>query len=248
MPLRKSVLQGGERMVRVDESGKAASTVVPAIERLRRRVWPKSLLYTGRTHSDPRALPSTGPGHGTSPATRKYGAARHESALARSGLRGLFLHAKRSSSELGGKTLQFLRAAPPILWRLSVSCASSVYWKKRAPKPRPKQAASAAADASSSSALGRMANGERQQGPILRDRWRTSTARPRMSRSIRAHSACAAREAERAEIRRARDDAGDDSPIAAARSRIPDTCCTSAQTMYRALWLGLISAAGAASS
>src|SRR5512141_463858 len=50
VPLRKSSLQGGERMVRVDDDGKAALTAFRVIDSFAPASLAEVTLYTGRTH------------------------------------------------------------------------------------------------------------------------------------------------------------------------------------------------------
>lgn len=89
-PLRKSVLQGGERMVRVAADGKAAVTEFRVLERLADCTLVEAGLVTGRTHqirvhAAHLATPILG--------DAKYGDAEANRRFRELGLKRLFLHA-----------------------------------------------------------------------------------------------------------------------------------------------------------
>jgi 23S rRNA pseudouridine955/2504/2580 synthase len=104
VPLRKSVLHGGERMVRVDEDGKAALTAFRVIETFADASLAEVTLYTGRTHQI--RVHSQHAGHPIA-GDEKYGLRDINQKLREYGLRRLFLHAARFEFELGGKTYSF---------------------------------------------------------------------------------------------------------------------------------------------
>ena len=103
-PLRKSVLQGGERMVRVDDAGKPARTAFRVIEAFEGASLAEVNLYTGRTHqirvhAQHAGYPLAG--------DEKYGEREANARLREHGLRRLFLHAARFEFDMGGKTHSF---------------------------------------------------------------------------------------------------------------------------------------------
>ncbi len=114
LALEKFVIAGGERRVNVKASGDRAVTVF----RLERRVGPYSLLdaelKTGRTHQIRVHLTHLGfPILGDD----KYGDFPLNKALAKKGLKRMFLHARRAviRHPLSGEKLAFEAALPPEL-------------------------------------------------------------------------------------------------------------------------------------
>ena len=103
-PLRKSTLQGGERMVRVDDGGKRALTAFHVIESFADASLAEVTLYTGRTHQI--RVHAQHAGHPVA-GDEKYGLRDRNVKLREFGLRRLFLHAARFEFELGGKTHSF---------------------------------------------------------------------------------------------------------------------------------------------
>ncbi len=104
VPLRKSSLQGGERMVRVDDDGKAALTAFRVIDSFAQASLAEVTLYTGRTHQI--RVHSQHAGHPVA-GDEKYGLRDCNQALRQFGLRRLFLHAARFEFALDGKTYSF---------------------------------------------------------------------------------------------------------------------------------------------
>ncbi len=104
VPLRKSTLQGGERMVRVDETGKPALTAFRIIDSFHQASLADVTLYTGRTHQI--RVHSQHAGHPVA-GDEKYGLRECNQAMRESGLRRLFLHAARFEFALGEKTYSF---------------------------------------------------------------------------------------------------------------------------------------------
>ncbi len=89
-PLRKSVLQGGERMVRVAADGKEAVTELRVVERFADSTLVEAVLVTGRTHQIRVHAAHLGtPILGDA----KYGGAQANRRCRDLGLRRLFLHA-----------------------------------------------------------------------------------------------------------------------------------------------------------
>jgi len=88
--LRKNTLQGGERMVRVDETGKQATSVFTPVTRLPAATLVEVDLKTGRTHQI--RVHAAHIGHPLA-GDGKYGDANFNDAMKSHGLRRLFLHA-----------------------------------------------------------------------------------------------------------------------------------------------------------
>lgn len=103
-PLRKSILQGGERMVRVDPAGKPSLTHFKTVELYAPGSLTEATLETGRTHQI--RVHSQHLGHPIA-GDEKYGDAEFNKTLRPYGLRRLFLHAKHFGFELGGKSHAF---------------------------------------------------------------------------------------------------------------------------------------------
>ncbi|MGH8042165.1 MAG: RluA family pseudouridine synthase [Rudaea sp.] len=112
VPLRKSVLQGGERMVRVDDTGKPALTAFRVIDAFAAASLAEVTLYTGRTHQI--RVHAQHAGHALA-GDEKYGLREVNRQLRVSGLRRLFLHAARFEFELAGKTYSFSAPLAPDL-------------------------------------------------------------------------------------------------------------------------------------
>jgi 23S rRNA pseudouridine955/2504/2580 synthase len=89
-PLRKSVLQGGERMVRVAADGKDAVTELRVVQRYRDSTLVEARLVTGRTHQIRVHAAHLGTPIVGDP---KYGDAEANRRSRELGLRRLFLHA-----------------------------------------------------------------------------------------------------------------------------------------------------------
>lgn len=104
VPLRKSTMQGGERMVRVDDDGKVALTAFRVIDSFALASLAEVTLYTGRTHQI--RVHSQHAGHPVA-GDEKYGSRECNQALRLFGLRRLFLHAARFEFTLGGATRSF---------------------------------------------------------------------------------------------------------------------------------------------
>ncbi len=111
-PLRKSVLHGGERMVRVDDDGKAALTRFKAIEAYRDATLTEATLFTGRTHQI--RVHSLHAGHPVA-GDEKYGERAFNQSLRQFGLRRLFLHAARFEFAIGDRVYSFSAPLAPDL-------------------------------------------------------------------------------------------------------------------------------------
>jgi len=111
-PLRKSVLAGGERMVRVDDEGKPALTFFREIERYRTASLVEATLDTGRTHQI-----RVHAGHAGHPLAGdpKYGDREANKRLRELGLKRLFLHAARFEFELGERAYSISAPLPQDL-------------------------------------------------------------------------------------------------------------------------------------
>ena len=111
-PLRKSVLQGGERMVRVAADGKASRSRFAEIERFDGASLVEVALDTGRTHqirvhAQHIAHPLAG--------DEKYGDRDFNRRMRAFGLRRLFLHAARFEFDLGDRRHAFSAPLAPDL-------------------------------------------------------------------------------------------------------------------------------------
>jgi len=103
-PLRKSNLQGGERMVRVSDEGKPSLTAFKIISTYADASLAEVTLYTGRTHQI--RVHAQHVGHALA-GDEKYGDRERNKRLREFGLRRLFLHAARFEFALAGKTYSF---------------------------------------------------------------------------------------------------------------------------------------------
>jgi 23S rRNA pseudouridine955/2504/2580 synthase len=111
-PLRKSMLAGGERMVRVDDAGKPALTFFREIERHRDGSLVEATLDTGRTHQI--RVHAAHAGHPVA-GDPKYGDRGANKRFRELGLKRLFLHAARFEFELGGRTYSISAPLPDDL-------------------------------------------------------------------------------------------------------------------------------------
>ncbi len=110
--LRKSILQGGERMVRVSDDGKPALTRFHIIDVFEDASLAQVDLYTGRTHQiRVHAQHIEHPLAGD----EKYGERGFNANMRGFGLKRLFLHAARFEFELGGKSYSFSAPLAPDL-------------------------------------------------------------------------------------------------------------------------------------
>ncbi|MBS0431556.1 MAG: RluA family pseudouridine synthase [Proteobacteria bacterium] len=112
VPLRKSVLAGGERMVRVDDQGKPALTFFREVERHRDASLVEATLATGRTHQIRVHAAHVGHPIAGDP---KYGEREANKRFRELGLKRLFLHAARFEFELGERAYGFSAPLPEDL-------------------------------------------------------------------------------------------------------------------------------------
>ncbi|HEX7368855.1 MAG TPA: RluA family pseudouridine synthase [Rhodanobacteraceae bacterium] len=111
-PLRKSVLSGGERMVRVDDDGKPALTFFRQVERFEGASLMEATLATGRTHQIRVHAVHAGYPLAGDP---KYGERETNKRFRELGLKRLFLHASRFEFELGERAYSFSAPLPDDL-------------------------------------------------------------------------------------------------------------------------------------
>ncbi|HET7266529.1 MAG TPA: RluA family pseudouridine synthase [Oleiagrimonas sp.] len=111
-PLRKSALQGGERMVRVASDGKPALTFFKELERYRTASLAQVTLGTGRTHQI--RVHAAHVGHPVA-GDPKYGDREANRVFRSQGLARLFLHAARFDFELGELSYCFSTPLPDQL-------------------------------------------------------------------------------------------------------------------------------------
>ncbi len=109
-PLQKSVLQGGERMVRVDPAGKASVSHFKLIERRGGHSFCEVTIETGRTHQI--RVHAAHLGHPVA-GDEKYGDREANKRLVeQAGLKRLFLHAASMEFALEGGAKPYLLNAP----------------------------------------------------------------------------------------------------------------------------------------
>lgn len=108
-PLLKNTLPSGEWLVRVDASGKAASTLVEVIERYARASLVGITLETGRTHQI--RVHGQSVGHPLAGDT-KYGDEAFNKSMHLLGLRRMFLHAFELAFKLPGSEERICVRAP----------------------------------------------------------------------------------------------------------------------------------------
>jgi 23S rRNA pseudouridine955/2504/2580 synthase len=112
VPLRKSTLQGGERMVRVSDDGKPALTTFKVISSYAATSLAEVTLYTGRTHQI--RVHAQYVGHPLA-GDEKYGERDLNRRMRDFGLRRLFLHAARFEFAMNDKTYSFSAPLAPDL-------------------------------------------------------------------------------------------------------------------------------------
>lgn len=108
-PLERSVLQGGERMVKVDAAGKDSVSHFRVIERFEVASYVEVRIDTGRTHQI--RVHAQHAGHPVL-GDDKYGDKAANAALKRFGLRRLFLHAAELRFSLQDGTAPYVLNAP----------------------------------------------------------------------------------------------------------------------------------------
>lgn len=111
-PLRKSVLQGGERMVRVDPDGKDSRSHFSEIQRYAGASLVEVALETGRTHQI--RVHAQHLGHPLA-GDEKYGDREFNRRMRDKNLKRLFLHAARFEFSLGERSYGFSAPLAPEL-------------------------------------------------------------------------------------------------------------------------------------
>ncbi len=111
-PLAKSVLQGGERMVRVSDKGKPSLTFFQEMEQYPGARLMQATLGTGRTHQIRVHAAHIGHPLAGDP---KYGDKEANKRFRDRGLHRLFLHASHMSFELDGRSYGFSAPLPDDL-------------------------------------------------------------------------------------------------------------------------------------
>ena len=109
MPLRKNVLQSGERMVVAAEDGKPAVTEFHALKTFEQTSFVKVMLHTGRTHQI--RVHAQFAGHPIA-GDDKYGNREFNKLMRRKGLCRLFLHAGQLSFKLPSAKQTIVIKAP----------------------------------------------------------------------------------------------------------------------------------------
>ncbi|WP_329743077.1 RluA family pseudouridine synthase [Dyella sp. A6] len=120
-PLRKSVLQGGERMVRVADDGKPSLTFFREMEQYPGARLMQATLGTGRTHQI--RVHAAHIGHPLA-GDAKYGDKDANRRFREHGLQRLFLHASHMSFELDGRSYGFSAPLPDDLKQFLDTLAS----------------------------------------------------------------------------------------------------------------------------
>ncbi|HET6633366.1 MAG TPA: RluA family pseudouridine synthase [Rhodanobacteraceae bacterium] len=108
-PLRKFVLQGGERMVRVSDDGKPALTFFKRIDAWREATLVEATLGSGRTHQI--RVHAAHAGHAVA-GDDKYGTREANRRFHAAGLDRLFLHASRFEFDWNGRAYCFSAPLP----------------------------------------------------------------------------------------------------------------------------------------
>ncbi|TNY27700.1 23S rRNA pseudouridine(955/2504/2580) synthase [Fulvimonas soli] len=111
-PLQKSVLQGGERMVRVSDNGKPSLTFFREMEQYPGARLMQATLGTGRTHQI--RVHAAHAGHPLA-GDAKYGDKEANRRFRELGLHRLFLHASHMGFELDGRAYGFSAPLPDDL-------------------------------------------------------------------------------------------------------------------------------------
>jgi 23S rRNA pseudouridine955/2504/2580 synthase len=111
-PLRKSILQGGERMVRVDAAGKASVSHLTQLQAFEQATLCEVAIETGRTHQI--RVHTAHIGHAVA-GDEKYGERIFNQSMRELGLRRLFLHAMRFEFDIGERNYAFSAPMPDDL-------------------------------------------------------------------------------------------------------------------------------------
>jgi 23S rRNA pseudouridine955/2504/2580 synthase len=111
-PLLKSILQGGERMVRVADNGKPSLTFFREVDNYPNDRLMQATLGTGRTHQIRVHAAHIGHPLAGDP---KYGDSEANQRLKKKGLKRMFLHAAHMSFELDDRSYSFSAPLPDEL-------------------------------------------------------------------------------------------------------------------------------------
>ncbi|WP_071924986.1 RluA family pseudouridine synthase [Luteibacter rhizovicinus] len=111
-PLLKSVMHGGERLVRVDDAGKPSLTYFKELEQYPNARLMQATLGTGRTHQIRVHAQYAGHPLAGDP---KYGDEAANKRFRAMGLKRMFLHAARMSFDLDGRNYDFSSPLPDEL-------------------------------------------------------------------------------------------------------------------------------------
>lgn len=114
-PLRKSILQGGERMVRVDAAGKPSVSHFYELQAFAEATLCEIAIDTGRTHQI--RVHASHIGHAIA-GDEKYGDRVFNQRMRELRLKRLFLHAARFEFELGERSFAFSAPLPAELGRV----------------------------------------------------------------------------------------------------------------------------------
>lgn len=114
-PLRKSVLQGGERLVRVDPAGKPSVSHLTRLQQFAEASLCEIAIETGRTHQI--RVHTAHIGHAVA-GDEKYGERGFNQRMKEFKLKRLFLHAARFEFEIGEKSFAFSAPLPADLSRV----------------------------------------------------------------------------------------------------------------------------------
>lgn len=118
-PLRKNVLQSGERVVKVEAEGKASQTLFRPLRRWKMATLVEAVPLTGRTH---QIRVHAAYLHQPIAGDEKYGDAGFNRAMQAMGLRRLFLHAASLRfSGAGGERIEVSAPLDPVLQKVLVS-------------------------------------------------------------------------------------------------------------------------------
>lgn len=111
-PLRKSILHGGERMVRVDPAGKPSVSHLIRQQQFTEAALCEIAIETGRTHQI--RVHAAHIGHAVA-GDEKYGERTFNQRMREFGLKRLFLHAMRFEFEIGERSYSFTAPMPDDL-------------------------------------------------------------------------------------------------------------------------------------
>jgi 23S rRNA pseudouridine955/2504/2580 synthase len=114
-PLRKSILQGGERMVRVDAAGKPSISHLVELQKYAEATLCEIAIETGRTHQI--RVHTSHIGHAVA-GDEKYGVREFNQRMREFRLKRLFLHAARFEFDIGEKNFAFSAPLPADLSRV----------------------------------------------------------------------------------------------------------------------------------